>query len=522
MKSRVLSVLAVVAVFFCGIAEAQVPRKLNYQGYLTSTNGAPVNTPQTLVVRLYGVSSGGTALFTETHTTVTVSNGIFNILLGSVDVNTNPLNLSFSAQYYLGITVGADAEMTPRQPLAASPYALRAANAEALAASAIVPGSQLAAATVTAAKLASSGCTSGQVLQYNGTAWVCTSPAASSGGTVTSITAGTGLTGGTITSSGTIALASGLTLAGTTTGTFSGPLTGNVTGSASSFTGSLAGDVTGSQGSTAIAATTVTGKAVTGFVSGAGGLSASDTVLTAISKLDGNVALKSPLASPKFTGAVGIGTNGSGSPLTVAGLIESAGVGSGGFKFPDGTVQTTASTNPVVEFASFFGMTAGPGNTGINDYPATILISAPGPSVAFGSAVNFPRASAPAVGGIVINNPGPSQSNNTEFILPSVGTYRVTWHISVDEPAQLSLWINSGPAPAGGLFSELGAASGAPANVGRSIGSSQLVGDVIFRNTVANSAIQIRNYASQSSVSVTPQPGGTRAQAVSLIIQRLQ
>ena len=509
--------LAALAFLCAGVGHAQIPRTINYQGYLTSPSGGAISASLPMVFKIYGVVSGGSALHTEPQT-ITVTNGIFNVLLGS----GVSLTLPFDTQYYLGVTVGADGEMAPRQPLAASPYSLRAASAEALATSAVVPGSQIAAATVTAAKLASSGCTSGQVLQYNGSAWVCATPAASSGGTVTSITAGSGLTGGTITGSGTIALASGLTLAGTTTGTFSGPLNGNVTGSASNFSGALAGDVTGTQGATSISATTVTGKALTGFVSGDGTLSTSDTLLNAINKLDGNVALKSPLASPKFTGAVGIGTNGSGSPLTVAGVIESTGAGSGGIKFPDGTVQTTASINPVVEFASFFGMTAGPGNTGINDYPATIQISAPGPSVASGSALNFPRASAPAVGGIVINNPGPSQSNNTEFILPSVGTYRVTWHISVDEPAQLSLWINSGPAFPGGMFGELGAASGAPANVGRSIGSSQLVGDVIFRNTVANSAIQIRNYASQSAVSVTPQPGGTRAQAVSLIIQRLQ
>jgi hypothetical protein len=41
-----------------------------------------------------------------------------------------------------------------------------------------------------------------------------------------------------------------------------------------------------------------------------------------------------------FSGKVGIGTNSPGSPLTVAGLVEST---AGGFKFPDGTVQTTAA-----------------------------------------------------------------------------------------------------------------------------------------------------------------------------------
>ena len=99
-------------------------------------------------------------------------------------------------------------------------------------------------------------------------------------------------------------LASGLTLSGTTTGTFSGNVTGNVSGSAASFTGLLSGDVTGPQSGTSISATTVTGKVLTGYASGSGTVSASDTILTAINKLDGNVALKANLASPSFTGTV--------------------------------------------------------------------------------------------------------------------------------------------------------------------------------------------------------------------------
>ena len=49
-------------------------------------------------------------------------------------------------------------------------------------------------------------CNAGQVMKWNGVAWACANDIDSnSGGTVTSLTAGTGLTGGTITSSGTIA-----------------------------------------------------------------------------------------------------------------------------------------------------------------------------------------------------------------------------------------------------------------------------------------------------------------------------
>jgi len=73
---------------------------------------------------------------------------------------------------------------------------------------------------------------------------------------------------------------------------------------AENFSGLLAGDVTGGQNATAISNATVTGKLLTGFSSGTGPLTAADSILSAIGKLDGNNALKAPLDSPAFTGTV--------------------------------------------------------------------------------------------------------------------------------------------------------------------------------------------------------------------------
>lgn len=209
MKSRLFSMLATISwMFVMGLTQAQVPRTINYQGYLTTPSGAPVNSPGLqMVFNIYNVAASGGALHTETQTVV-VNNGIFNVLLGSAAT----LTLPFDVPYYLGVTPGADAEMTPRQPLAASPYAIRAATAttaassDALSPAATVPGSQITNASITAAKLASSGCTGNQILQYNGSAWVCAALPTASGGTVTSVATGSGLTGGPITGSGTIAV----------------------------------------------------------------------------------------------------------------------------------------------------------------------------------------------------------------------------------------------------------------------------------------------------------------------------
>ena len=66
---------------------------------------------------------------------------------------------------------------------------------------------------------------------------------------------------------------------------------------AAGFEGSLAGDVTGPQGNTTISTATVTGKPLTGYLSGAGDISASDTILSAINKLNGNDGAKADVTA---------------------------------------------------------------------------------------------------------------------------------------------------------------------------------------------------------------------------------
>ena len=159
------------------------------------------------------------------------------------------------------------------------------------------------------------------------------------------------------------------TFTGTTTGTFSGNVTGNVTGNATtatSFTGSLLGDVTGTQGATAISAATVTGKALTGYVSGAGTLSASDTILTALNKLNGNDALKASLASPTFTGTVSFPAGStSAAPLRLATGMNLTAAVFGSIEF-DGTnlYLTNNSTTPTRKTIAFTDSTIANGAVG--------------------------------------------------------------------------------------------------------------------------------------------------------------
>ena len=200
--SRLSRTLALLLVCWCGLGQAQVPHKLNYQGYLTNPSGAAINNAAlSLTFKLYTVASGGTELYSETQSVIVI-NGIFNALIGSVA----PLTLAFDQPYFIGISAGGDTEMTPRQPLAASPYAIRSASSESLAATALIAASNLPATQL----LPTVACATNQIPQWNGSAWICATVSSGSGsGTVSNVATGAGLTGGPISTTGTISIAPG-------------------------------------------------------------------------------------------------------------------------------------------------------------------------------------------------------------------------------------------------------------------------------------------------------------------------
>jgi len=78
--------------------------------------------------RLYDVPTGGVPLWEEFWTganSVAVSDGLFNVMLGSID-NTLASSIEGQDELHLGITVGSDSEMTPRVQLGSVPFAMNA------------------------------------------------------------------------------------------------------------------------------------------------------------------------------------------------------------------------------------------------------------------------------------------------------------------------------------------------------------------------------------------------------------
>jgi hypothetical protein len=132
-----------------------------YQGRLANANDQPLTGNYGMEFRLYDVSSGGTPLWSETWTgsnSVSVSDGLFNIMLGSL----NPIPQSVitgHSSLWLGITVGSDTEMVPRVQLGSVPFAVQALTVP----DGSVTTAKIADGAVTTAKLADGAVTSTQL-----------------------------------------------------------------------------------------------------------------------------------------------------------------------------------------------------------------------------------------------------------------------------------------------------------------------------------------------------------------------
>jgi len=86
------------------------------QGRLTDASGNPLNGSYTVIFRLYETYEGGTALCEDSRN-VQVNNGLFSYYFKGCTAALD------GRQLYLGIQVGSDAEMTPRQYIDNVPYA---------------------------------------------------------------------------------------------------------------------------------------------------------------------------------------------------------------------------------------------------------------------------------------------------------------------------------------------------------------------------------------------------------------
>lgn len=104
-------------------AFSQVPQTMSFQGVLTDpTTGDPIADANYLMIfKIFDASTAGNEVWNETHDIVVVVNGLYNVILGSVDT---PLpGGEFNRPLWLEVQVGTET-LAPRYELSSSPYAL--------------------------------------------------------------------------------------------------------------------------------------------------------------------------------------------------------------------------------------------------------------------------------------------------------------------------------------------------------------------------------------------------------------
>lgn len=103
-------------------------RTLSFQGRLTDSLGNPIITSTNVVFKLHTAASGGSQLYTSGTCAITPDqDGILSTVIGEdCGAEIDSATFSENSEVFLGITVGSDSEMTPRQQIANVGYAVNA------------------------------------------------------------------------------------------------------------------------------------------------------------------------------------------------------------------------------------------------------------------------------------------------------------------------------------------------------------------------------------------------------------
>jgi len=111
------SVAVFVFMLISTVSFADIPRMINLQGFLVDDIG-PITGEIEATFRIYNASSGGNSLWEETDS-VTVNNGLYSVILGQ----TNPINIVFDDERWIGIQITGHPEMYPRYRQTSLPFA---------------------------------------------------------------------------------------------------------------------------------------------------------------------------------------------------------------------------------------------------------------------------------------------------------------------------------------------------------------------------------------------------------------
>jgi len=119
-KSVTITLTALfVSLILVSASMAQDTLLISYQGRLTDDGGDPVTGTPSMTFTIY--DGAGVSKWSESHPIVQVSNGLFDVILGSQ--MSLPDTVFNGDDRYLGITVGGDPEISPRTLFTSAPSA---------------------------------------------------------------------------------------------------------------------------------------------------------------------------------------------------------------------------------------------------------------------------------------------------------------------------------------------------------------------------------------------------------------
>lgn len=171
-------------------------------------------------------------------------------------------------------------------------------------------------------------------------------------------------------------------------------------------------------------------------------------------------------------------------------IVNEGGIGVVGPQGPTGATGPQGPAGAALDFADFFALMP-------PDNAATVAI---------GGDVDFPQDGPSSGTGLI------ARTGADTFNLAEIGVYEVLFQVSVTEPGQLVLTLDSGGGPVVLSYTV----------AGRATGTSQIVGMALVQTTVINSILTVRNNSSASALTITPLAGGTAPVSAHLVITRIQ
>ncbi len=112
-------------VLAASVVMADVPQMINYQGRLTDDTGAAFNDNATMIFSIYDDSTAGSQLWQEVQAVVEVTDGLFHVILGSIEPIVDSVFLG--PDQWLDIVVNGN-HIEPRARLVSMAYAYRVSS----------------------------------------------------------------------------------------------------------------------------------------------------------------------------------------------------------------------------------------------------------------------------------------------------------------------------------------------------------------------------------------------------------